>query len=173
LANLTPLIDQKQIAAKIELIAREIDREYQGKDLLILTVLKGSICLVADLIRAIRIPCGIEVVQCQSYGKRGTKRGPLTILGLDRIDFLNRDVLVVDDIFDSGQTLSSLVETLKKKKPRSLRSLVLLKKNTERSVTYSPDYALFEVDDLFVVGFGLDYQEHYRNLPGIFILEQP
>ena len=109
LVKLTRLIGQKQIASKIIQIAREIDREYSGKDLVILMVLKGSICLVADLIRAIEIPCDIEVVQCKSYGKSGVHRGSLEIFGLDRLDCHDRDVLIVDDIFDSGNTLASLI----------------------------------------------------------------
>lgn len=172
LVKLIPLIDQKQIAAKISEISHIIDREYSQKDLVILMVLKGALCLVADLIRAIHIPCGVEVIQCKSYGHRGTKRGSLEILGLDLLNIEGRDVLIVDDIFDSGQTLSLLMEALLKKHPRSLKSLVLLFKKVERSFSIRPDFVLFEIHNQFVVGYGLDFQEQYRNLSGIFILEE-
>jgi hypoxanthine phosphoribosyltransferase len=173
LVKLKPLIDKKQIASKIAIVAREIDREYQDKDLVILMVLKGAVCLVADLIRAITVPCGIEVVQCMSYGEGGIKRGDLKILGLEPLELEGRDVLIVDDIFDSGHTLSSLIHALQGKKTRSIKSLVLLKKNVSRTTTLCPDYVLFEIENHFVVGYGLDFKEHYRGLPGVFIMEDP
>jgi hypoxanthine phosphoribosyltransferase len=172
LIKLKPLIDQKRIAAKISQIARAIDQEYSGKDLVILMVLKGSICLVADLIRAIQIPFDIEAVQCKSYGSGGTKRGALQILGLDPLQLQGRDILIVDDIFDSGNTLSSLIQALEMKKPRSIKSLVLLFKNVSHITPMQPDYVLFNIENHFVVGFGLDYKELYRGLPGIFVLTE-
>ena len=171
LVKLKPLIGQKQIADQIRQIAHEIDREYSGKDLVILMVLKGAVCLVADLIRAIEVPCDIEVVQCASYGEGGTNRGALQIFGLDQLNLQDRDLLIVDDIFDSGHTMSSLIDALKIKRPRSIKSLVLLCKDVERSTSFRPDYILFEIKNHFVVGFGLDYKERYRGLPGIFIYE--
>jgi hypoxanthine phosphoribosyltransferase len=172
LIKLKQLIAQKQIASKISEAAREIDREYSSKDLVILMVLKGSICLVADLIRAIEVPCDIEVVQCKSYGSGGTHRGSLQIIGLESLELQGRDVLIVDDIFDSGHTLDSLTEAIQKKKPRSLKSLVLLCKNVKRKVAIRPDFVLFDIENHFVVGFGLDYKERYRGLPGVFIYEE-
>ena len=173
LAKLKPLIGKKQIASKILQTAREIDREYANKDLVIVMVLKGSICLVADLIRMISIPCDIEVVQAQSYGEGGKERGSLQIFGLDRLHLKNRDVLIVDDIFDSGQTLSTLIHALQEKEPRSLKTFVLLSKDVPKVTPLCPDYVLFDIENEFVVGYGLDYKEHYRNLSGIFILEEP
>ncbi len=173
LAKLKPLIDKKQIASKILHVAHEIDREYADKDLVILMVLKGSLCLVADLIRSISIPCDIEVVQAQSYGEGGAQRGSLQIFGLERLHVKNRDVLIVDDIFDSGQTMTALIHALKEKEPLSLKTLVLLSKNVPRSNPMRPDYVLFDIENEFVVGYGLDYKERYRNLSGIFVLEEP
>ena len=92
-------------------------------------------------------------------------------MGLDRLNLQDRDVLIVDDIFDSGHTMSSLIDALKIKRPRSIKSLVLLCKDVERSTSFRPDYILFEIKNHFVVGFGLDYKERYRGLPGIFIYE--
>jgi hypoxanthine phosphoribosyltransferase len=172
LVKLKPLIGQKQIADKVQQIAREINREYAGKDLVILMVLKGAICLVADLIRAIEVPCDLEVVQCASYGESGTQRGSLRIFGLDRLNLQDRDLLIVDDIFDSGDTLTSLIDALQKKKVRSLKTLVLLCKNVRRKTSLRPDYVLFDIENHFVVGFGLDYKECYRGLPAIFIYEE-
>ncbi|MBF8262640.1 MAG: hpt [Parachlamydiales bacterium] len=172
LINLKPLILQKQIATKIAEIARAIDREYQGKDLVILMVLKGAICLAADLIRAIQIACDIEVVQCKSYGSGGTRRKALQILGLEPLELQGRDVLIVDDIFDSGHTLDGLMQAIALKKPRSVKSLVLLYKNVQRTVALRPDYVLFEIENHFVVGYGLDYKELYRGLPGVYIYEE-
>ena len=172
LVKLKPLIGQKQIADKIQEIALEIDREYAGKDLVILMVLKGAVCLVADLIRAIKVPCDIEVVQCASYGEKGSKRGSLQIMGLDRLNLQDRDVLIVDDIFDSGNTMASLADALLKKKVHSIKSLVLLCKDVERSISLRPDHVLFHIENHFVVGFGLDYKERYRGLPGIYIYEE-
>lgn len=172
LVKLKPLIGQKQITDKVRQISREIDCEYAGKDLVILMVLKGAICLVADLIRSIEVPCDVEVVQCASYGERGTDRGSLQIFGLDCLNLEDRDVLIVDDIFDSGFTLSTLIDALQKKKVRSLKSLVLLCKNIQRNSSLRPDYVLFDIENHFVVGFGLDYKERYRGLPGIFIYEE-
>ena len=97
-------------------------------------VLKGALCLVADLIRAIEVPCDIEVVQCASYGEKGTSRGSLQIFGLEQLNLYDRDVLIVDDIFDSGNTLASLTSALQKKKVRSLKSFVLLCKNVKRDI---------------------------------------
>jgi hypoxanthine phosphoribosyltransferase len=165
------LIGRKQIAAKIAAFAHGIDREYAGKDLVIVMVLKGALCFVADLIRAMNIPCGIEVITSQSYGAGGAVRRPVKISGLENLFIENRDVLVVDDIFDSGETLSSILHHLKDKKPRSLKTCVLLSKNVPRATLVRPDYSLFDIANHFVVGYGLDYKEEYRNLSDIFILE--
>jgi hypoxanthine phosphoribosyltransferase len=167
--HLVSLIDESRIAAKIEEIASLLNKEYAGKELVIVMVLKGAICLVADLIRKLDLPFELAHVQCSSYGSRGTERGELQILGIDRLNLQHRDVLIVDDIFDSGHTLSTLVKMLQKQKPRCIKSLVLLSKNVPHLTDYRPDYILFSIEDLFVVGYGLDYQEKYRGLSGIFV----
>src|SRR5579862_9609396 len=117
LVKLKSLIDKEQIASKIEEVAKLLDREYAEKNLVIIMVLKGAICIVADLIRSMTIPCDIEVVQCKSYGAQGAVRGKLQILGLEDLEIFERDILIVDDIFDSGQTLTSLYLALEEKKP--------------------------------------------------------
>jgi hypoxanthine phosphoribosyltransferase len=135
--------------------------------------MKGAICIVADLIRVLDIPLDLEFVQCSSYGARGTVRGPLEVIGLDRLKIHNRDVLIVDDIFDSGNTLNTLTQALQKQHPRSIKSLVLLSKNVPHVTDLVPDYVLFHIDDLFVVGYGLDYKEKFRGLSSVCVLMNP
>lgn len=169
---MNPLIGKEQIASKISEIAAEIDKEYADLDLVIVMVLKGAICFAADLIRAMTISCDLQTVQCASYGLSGTKRGELQIFGLDALNIANRDVLLVDDIFDSGHTLSALLEALWKKKPRSLKTLVLLSRSTPQRTDIRPDRSGFSIGSEFVIGYGLDYKERFRGLPGIFTLEE-
>ncbi|HSX26775.1 MAG TPA: hypoxanthine phosphoribosyltransferase [Chlamydiales bacterium] len=165
------LISQDQISEKLTLAAGQIQRDYNGKDLVIVMVLKGALCLTADLIRKLDLPLDVEYVQCSSYGAGGKQRGELQIIGLDRLHIHNRDVLLVDDIFDSGHTMQALVSALREKHPRTLKSLVLLSKNVPHVTDYRPDYVLFPIENLFVVGYGLDYKERYRGLEGVYVLE--
>jgi hypoxanthine phosphoribosyltransferase len=169
--NIELLISEDEIKYKIADCARTIDAQYQGEELVIVMVMKGALCITADLIRELKTPCTVEYVKASSYGKHGTKRGELTILGLEDFDIASKNVLLIDDIFDSGETVSQIVTKLKEKNPKSLKSLVLLKKNIERDVTYIPDYALFNIENSFVIGYGLDYKEYYRGLPDIYILK--
>lgn len=137
-------------------------------------VLKGALCLVADLIRLLDIPFEVEMIQSSSYGARGTERGELQISGADRLQIHNRDILLVDDIFDSGHTMTALLKQIQAKHPRSLKTCVLLNKTNVPKITdQRPNYVLFDIDNLFVVGYGLDFKEQYRGLPGIYILESP
>lgn len=169
-----PLITKEEIGAKIHEVATSINRDFAGKDLVIVMVLKGAICLVADLIRELDIPLDVEAVQCSSYGANGTKRGELQVIGADQIHVCNRDVLIVDDIFDSGNTMTTLIHTFKKQNPRSIQSCVLLYKHGVSKVSdYRPEYVLFDIEDLFVVGYGLDFKEKYRGLPDVSVLETP
>lgn len=168
-SKLRPLISQEEIAGRIRETALQINKDYKNKDLVIVMVLKGALCLTADLIRELDLPLDVEYVQCSSYGARGVERGELTVIGLDRLNIHNRDVLIVDDIFDSGHTMATLVDALKEKHPRSLKSLVLLLKDVPHMTDYRPEYVLFPIENEFVVGYGLDFKERYRGLPGIFV----
>lgn len=165
------LISYDQITRKIAEIAREIDAEYMGEDLTIVMVMKGALCLTADLIRHLNTPTTLEYIKASSYGHRGKDRGDLEVFGLEDLNLELKNVLIVDDIFDSGQTLSQIVVKLREKGPKSLKTLVLLSKKVERETKYVPDHVLFDIDDLFVIGFGLDYKEHYRGLPGIYAIK--
>jgi hypoxanthine phosphoribosyltransferase len=170
--QLRPLIQKEEIAAKVRETAAQIKKDYAGKDLVIVMVLKGALCLVADLIRELDIPFDIEAVQCSSYGARGHVRGELQVIGADLIHIHNRDVLIVDDIFDSGHTMTTLFDTLKLQNPRSLKTCVLLyKKDVPKVTNYRPDYVLFDIDNFFVIGYGLDFKEKYRGLPGVYVLD--
>lgn len=162
------MISEEVILEKIASLAKQIDHKYQGESLVIVMVLKGALCFVADLIRQIRTPFILEVVQCKSYGAQGSVRGDLTILGLDELNITGQHILVVDDIFDSGITMTGICERLYHKHPKSLSSAVLLCKRVPRAVTMQPDYVLFSIDNEFVVGYGLDFKEHYRGLRGIY-----
>jgi hypoxanthine phosphoribosyltransferase len=169
--NIELLISQDEIKSKIADFARMIDAQYQGEELMIVMVMKGAICITADLIRELKTPCTVEYVRASSYGQRGKKRGELKIFGLEELDLSSKNVLLVDDIYDSGETLSQIVSKLKEKNPKSLKSVVLLAKNIDRDVAYTPDYALFNIENQFVIGYGLDYKEYCRGLPGVYIFK--
>ncbi len=171
-AKLKTLISKEEIAQKIRKVSAQIARDYEGKDLVIVMVLKGAICLVADMIREIDLPLDLQTVQCSSYGALGTKRGELTVIGLERLQIRNRDVLIVDDIFDSGHTMMALKKELQTLEPRSLKTCVLLFKEEVPKVSdYRPEYVLFDIQNLFVVGYGLDYKERFRGLSDVCVLD--
>ncbi len=164
------LITEEEILEKVAAVARQLDQEYQGEELVILMVMKGAICLAADLIRQIHMPCSLEFIQGSSYGAYGTERGELVLRGIEHIQVAAKHVLVIDDIYDSGTTLLTIMKQLQELRPGTLKSLVLLSKKVERTSAYRPDYVLFEIENLFVVGYGLDYKEHYRGLRGIYAM---
>jgi hypoxanthine phosphoribosyltransferase len=167
--NLELLISREEISQKIQEVAAQIDAEYEGKDLAIIMIMKGSLCVAADFIRQLHVPFTLEYMKASSYGQNGMTSGELKITGLENFDFTSKDVLIIDDIFDTGKTMATIVQHLKSKNPKSLKTLVLLLKKNPRQITYyRPDYALFEIEDRFVVGFGLDYKEYYRGLPGVY-----
>jgi hypoxanthine phosphoribosyltransferase len=169
--KIKPLITKEEIASKIKEISIRIENDYQGKDLVIVMILKGAICLVADLMRELNLPLDLQTVQCSSY-RGATTRGELTVMGIERLNIKNRDVLIVDDIFDSGHTIASLKKELQTLEPRSVKSCVLLNKlNVPKVTEYLPEYVLFNIPDAFVIGYGLDFQERYRGLSDVCILE--
>jgi hypoxanthine phosphoribosyltransferase len=168
-SHLKPLIPKEAISEKLRETARQIQSDYKDKDLVVIMVMKGALCVAADLIRELDLPLDVQFVQCSSYGARGTQRGELSVFGLERLNIHNRDVLIVDDIFDSGHTMGALMEALKQKQPRSIKSLVLLSKNVPHVSDYRPEYVLFDIENLFVVGYGLDFKERYRGLTGVYV----
>ncbi|MCI8907204.1 MAG: hypoxanthine phosphoribosyltransferase [Angelakisella sp.] len=164
------LISEEQLAAKVAELGAAISRDYEGKKLMILGVLKGSVVFMADLLRHITIPVEMDFMAVSSYGAGVKTTGVVKILkDLDRL-IEGYHVLVVEDILDSGMTLSYLTELLRDRGPASVRIATLLDKPERRKVDIAPDYVGFTVPDEFVVGYGLDYAELYRNLPYVGIL---
>ncbi len=166
--NLELLIGPELIAQRISEVALQIDQDYQNEDLVVIMVMKGAVCIGADLIRHLHTPLTLEYMKASSYGQNGMTSGAVKITGLDTLDISGKHVLIVDDIFDTGKTMNGIVTQLQQKNPKSLKTLVMLLKKVPRQIIYLPDYTLFEIEDRFVVGFGLDYKEHYRGLPGIY-----
>lgn len=164
------LISEEEIKEKVQEMGRQISEDYKGKDLLMVSVLKGSVMIMADLMRAITIPARIDFMSVSSYGN-GTVHTTLKILKDLDIPLEGYDLLIVEDILDSGRTLYTLREMLKQRHPKSIRIATLLDKPERRAVDIQPDYFCFNVPDEFVVGYGLDYAEKYRNLPYIGILK--
>jgi hypoxanthine phosphoribosyltransferase len=166
------LLSQEQIQAGVTRLAGEISRHYAGRPLTLLAVLTGSLVLVADLIRQLDLPLRVGVLQARSYRGQATRPGNLEINDSMLPDVQGRDVLLVDDIFDTGRTLQALCEQLASLGPRSVRSAVLLRKSGRQEVSLNPDHVAFEIPDAFVVGYGLDYQDAYRQLPYVAVLEE-
>lgn len=165
------LLDEHQIRAGVERLARAIAADYAGKPLTIICVLTGSMVLVADLIRRLDLPLRVGLVTARSYRGGATSPGALTINAEMLPDIEGRNVLLVDDIFDTGQTLTALVAQLGDLRPASVRSAVLLRKLGRQQVHFLPDYVGFDIPDKFVVGYGLDHNDLYRNLPYVAVLD--
>ena len=168
--SLEKIISYEEISSQIEHLAKVLEKDYGNSEICVLAILKGSLWFATDLIKALKLPNSLETISCSSYGKNGTHSGVLTIAGLEKIDIKDKHVLVVDDICDTGKTLSNVMKKLQELQPQSLKSMVLLSKKCRTAEEYQPDYFLFEIENLFVVGYGLDYKEYYRGLPGVYVL---
>jgi hypoxanthine phosphoribosyltransferase len=166
------LLSEEQIRSGIARLAAEIAQHYAGGAVTLIGVLTGSVVLVADLMRRLDMPLRVGVIQTRSYRAGLTTPGPLEINDSMLPDIRGRDVLLVDDIFDTGRTLAALVDEMQRLGPRSLRSAVLLRKTGRQQVALRPDHVAFEIPDVFVVGYGLDYQDAYRHLPYVAALER-
>ena len=163
------LLSEEQLKAKCAEMGARITRDYQGKNLLLVTVLKGAVVYLADLMRCIDLPCAIDFMVVSSYGSGVKTSGVVKIVkDLDQ-DLSGRDILIVEDILDSGMTLSYLKGLLQSRRPASIRTI--LDKPSRRKVDLQADYVGYEVPDEFVVGYGLDYDEQYRNLPYVGVLK--
>ncbi len=169
--RLKRLIEADDISRKVVELGKQIAIDYRDRPLTILGVLTGSIVLLSDLIRAIDLPLKVGLIQASSYRGKTTTAGELTVNTELVPDIADRDVLLVDDIFDTGQTLDALSNSVGKMNPSSLRSAVLLWKEGRRQVDRTPDYHCFRIPDAFVVGYGLDYNDEYRHLPFVAALE--
>lgn len=165
------LFTERQIAVMVERVGQEISRDYKGKDLLLVSVLKGSVVFMADLMRSITIPARIDFMATSSYGSGTTSSGVVKIIKDLDIELSGYDIVLVEDILDSGKTLSYLMELLMSRNPKSLRICTLFDKPERRQADVEPTYVGSRIPDAFIVGYGLDYDEAYRNLPFVGILK--
>ena len=167
--NVKVLLTEQQLSEGVNRMAAEINETYGSNPLTIIGVMTGSVILMADLIRKLEMPLRVGVVQTSSY--QGTQRGSLTINSEMMLDITQRDVLLIDDIFDTGNTLHEVTQLMRELGPTSLRSAVLLVKTGCQQVDWRPEFVGFDIPDEFVVGYGLDYNDEYRNLPYLACLE--
>lgn len=163
------LITQQRIARRVRELATEIERDYTGRETVVVALLNGTVMFLADLIRHLSLPLRLDFMGVSSYGL-GTESGDLVFTKELRLDVRGRDVLLVDDILDTGRTLRQVYDKLHDLQPRRIRTCVLLDKPARRVEQIQADYVGFEIPDLFVVGYGLDFAERYRNLPFVGVL---
>ena len=166
------LIDQETLAARIAELGAEISADYEGRDLLLIGVLKGAVFFMADLMRHLTVPCEVDFMAISSYGDATDSSGVVRILKDLDINIDGRDVLVVEDIIDSGLTLSYLIRNLESREPASLEICALLTKPSRREIDVPVRYVGFEIPNRFVIGYGLDFAERYRNLPYVGVLDE-
>lgn len=164
------LLTEDRLREGVDELARAISQRYGERPLTIVAVMTGSLVLLADLIRRLSMPVRVSLIQASSY-RGGTEPDALWIRDDMMLDISDRDVLVIDDIFDTGSTLQAVVRCLREMKPSSVTSAVLLHKIGRQKVDMLPDFAAFKIPNEFVVGYGLDYQDLYRNLPYLAVLE--
>ena len=165
------LFDEAALAKRIGELANEINRDYVGKAPMLISVLRGSFIFVSDLMRRITLPCTVDFIAVSSYGAGTSSSGQVRMVKDLSEDIEGRDIIVVEDILDSGNTLSYLLKLLKARKPASIKLCTLLDKPERRKVPVEVAYSGFSIPDAFVVGYGLDFDEKYRNLPYIGILK--
>ena len=165
------LFSEEQLKNRVREIAQQITADYQGKEIMLISVLRGSFVFMADLCRAIDLPCTLDFMAVSSYGKGTKSSGQVQITKDLSEDISDRHIIVVEDILDSGNTLSYLLKILENRHPASIRLCTLLDKPDRRVKPVEVHYSGFTIPDAFVVGYGLDYAEKYRNLPYIGILK--
>ncbi|MCX5724577.1 MAG: hypoxanthine phosphoribosyltransferase [Nitrospirae bacterium] len=166
-----PIVTQEEMRARIRELGKQITADYTGKDLVLVGVLKGAYAFYADLARAIRVPLRVDFLMVTSYGSRTKTSGKVKMVTELTEEIKGKDVLLVEDIVDSGLTVQYLLKTLGKKKPRSIKVCTLLSKPERRTIDVTIDYEGFRIPNKYVVGYGLDYQQEYRNLPYLAVLD--
>lgn len=185
--DLKLLVEPKDISKKVQAVAVKIDKEYQGKELVIVMIMKGALFITADLMRDIQIPYTLEYLNTTSYnqtdGIKGKKKPKFGLSGLESINLASKHVLIIDDVFDSGDTMLAVVNFLKQKHPKSIKSLALVTMRGREKARYYPDYVLFNAEKLgmkfplkgqgnrksYIIGYGIDYEEKFRGLPGLYV----
>jgi hypoxanthine phosphoribosyltransferase len=166
-----PIVTQEQMRSRIRELGKQISSDYAGKDLVLVGVLKGAYAFFADLARAIRIPVRVDFIIVTSYGTRTKTSGKVKLVTELTETIKDREVLLVEDIVDSGLTVQYLTKALAKQKPKSIKVCTLLSKPERRVVDVPVQYIGFKIPNLYVVGYGLDYQQQYRNLPYLAVLD--
>jgi hypoxanthine phosphoribosyltransferase len=166
------LFDEPAIHRRLDDIAAQVSSDYRDRELTVIAVLHGSLMFVADLLRRIPLPLKLDCVSVASYHGKAQSSSEVVFKEVTVPDVVGRDVLILDDILDSGHTLAAIRERLDRAKPRSIRVCVLLSKKKQRAREVNADYVGFEIEDEFVVGYGLDFRERYRNLPYIGVLRK-
>ena len=167
MATIDVMISEEEIANKVKELAKQIEKDYEGEQLLVVGILKGASVFVSDLIRKIDLDVNIDFKSVSSYGNGTESSGTVRILKDLDVDIAGKNVLIVEDIIDSGLTLSNLVKELKIRNPKSLKLCTLLDKPQRRTSNIPVDYVGFVIEDKFIVGYGIDWAEKYRNLPYI------
>jgi hypoxanthine phosphoribosyltransferase len=167
-----PLITRAEIQAAVERLGARISADYNGKNLVFVIVLKGSVVFGSDLVRAVTLPCQMEFLKAESYGHAMESSGAVKLNVITPLDVTGKDVIIVEDIIDTGLTLKEIQAFLKQKNPTSVRIATLLLKPDICKDTVHADYVGFEISPLFVVGYGLDYDEVGRNLPDVYVLTE-
>jgi hypoxanthine phosphoribosyltransferase len=163
------LITEDQLARRIQVLAREIERDFRGREMVVVSLLNGTVMFLADLIRHLNLPLRLDFMGVSSYGL-GTESGELVFTKELRLDVRGRDVLLVDDILDTGKTMSRVLPKIQALTPRRIKICVMLDKPSRRTEHIEADYVGFRIPDYFVVGYGLDFAERYRNLPFVGVL---
>lgn len=162
------LFSREAIDKRVKELGKEISKSYNEKELVVVSLLRGSFIFAADLVREISVPVEVDFVTTASYGHSEVSTGEVKIVHDLRSNIEGKDVLLVDDIMDSGYTLESVINHLATKQPNSIKVCVMLDKPSRRKVDLSPDYTGFSIPDVFIVGYGLNYGDHFRNIPYIF-----
>lgn len=168
--NFKLLIPQSQIKKAVSSLADQVNRDYHGKQLILIGVLKGAFVFLADLMREIKIPIEVDFVKLESYGNKTESSGTIKLLKDIDVDICNQNVLIIEEIIDSGRTLKFLFDRLQASKPKSLRVCALLDKKARRAIEIEADYVGMKVENKFLIGYGLDFDQAYRNLPEIYYI---
>ncbi|HXH54432.1 MAG TPA: phosphoribosyltransferase family protein [Gammaproteobacteria bacterium] len=177
------IVPPEAIAEKLDKTAALLNETYQGKPITVLMVMKGAICLTADLIRKLDGPVTLEYIQANTYAEEHGSDGEVRLVGVENLSITGKNILIVDDVIDSGNTMAAIIKFVKQKNPKSLKTLVLLSKKEPKKSAYSSDYALFYMKPIMrnfpddhkqrnIVGYGIDFDEQYRELPGLYIHEE-
>lgn len=164
------LIRQSEIARRVQELADEISRDYAGEEILMIGVLKGAFIFMADLVRAMSISCQTDFIRAASYGAGSESSGNIVITKDVDLEVKGRDILIIEDIVDTGLTLKHIVDKLKLRHPKSIKVCAFLDKRKRRKVPFEADYVGFTMDDGFIVGYGLDFSEQYRFLPDVYVI---